>query len=263
MSETTQMDLGQSSAEKDGVTTREIEERIASAFSAPNWHTLFQVRNDGGFNADRTCDAMAVGLWPSSGHKLLGFEIKVSRADWLRELKDPWKAEAFAKFCDEWWLVIPRADMVKPGELPEGWGVMVPHSSGLKRAHHAKAREKVEPLERGLFAAMMKRASTMESKEIQSHFDRGMEAGQKTAHADYKYKVERIAELETAIKDFKEASGIDPLGGWKGAAKIGAAVKFVLDGGINGIRRDLERIDSTAETIRKNIAALALPETGT
>ena len=90
-----------------------------------------------------------------------------------------------------------------------------------------------------------------------------MDAAKKPAHADYKYKVERIAELETAIKDFKEASGIDPLGGWKGAAKIGAAVKFVLDGGINGIRRDLERIDSTAETIRKNIAALALPETGT
>lgn len=259
MSETTNIAPEKNAAEADRVTTRNLEERIAYAFSSPQWHTMLQVRNAGGFNADRTCDAMAIGLWPGTGHKIIGFEIKASRADWLRELKDPWKAEAFAKFCDEWWLVIPKADMVKPGELPDGWGMMVPHSNGLKRAHHARAREKVEPLERGLLAAMMKRSCTMENKEIQSHYDRGHAAGIKSAHGDYAYKVEYIAELEKKIKDFGEASGVDLLRGWRGADKIGAAVKFVLDGGVDSIRRDIRRIDETAASIRSEIAALAIP----
>lgn len=260
MSETTSIAPPKSADDCDKATTAAMEQRIAYTFGNPQWHTMFQVRNAGGFDADRTCDAMTVGLWPSTNHKIVGFEIKVSRADWLREIKDPWKSEAFAKFCDEWWLVIQKADMVKPGELPDGWGVMVPHASGLKRVHHAKGREKVEPLERGLLAAMMKRSCTMENKEIEEHYERGRAAGMKQAHSDYTYKVEHIAELEKKIKDFGEASGVDLLRGWHGATKIGEAVKFVLDGGVTRLRREMQDIDNTAERIRQLVAALALPE---
>jgi hypothetical protein len=63
-------------------------------------------------------------LVPSSGHVVHGFEVKVSRSDWLTELKDPEKAEAFKPYCDHWWLVTPTADIVR-GDLPEGWGHLV------------------------------------------------------------------------------------------------------------------------------------------
>jgi hypothetical protein len=81
----------------------------------------------------RTADAMAVDLWPSSGHRVHGFEVKVSRSDWLTELKDPEKAEAFRPYCDHWWLVVPDAGIVR-GDLPDGWGLLTVTRGGL-RAH--------------------------------------------------------------------------------------------------------------------------------
>ena len=61
-----------------------------------------------------------------------GFEVKVSRSDWLRELADADKAQAWKRYCHHWWLVAPR-DVVKPGELPEGWGHLAPAGSRLRQ----------------------------------------------------------------------------------------------------------------------------------
>lgn len=61
---------------------------------------------------------------------LHGHEVKVSRSDWLTELRDPTKADAWKRYCDKWWLVAPK-DVVR-GDLPEGWGWMVPSGKGLR-----------------------------------------------------------------------------------------------------------------------------------
>lgn len=83
-----------------------------------------QVRSHAGFDARRTCDFMAMDVWPSSGLPLHGHEIKVSRSDWLTELRDPSKAEEFRQYCDRWWLVVPDASIVRD-DLPDGWGLIV------------------------------------------------------------------------------------------------------------------------------------------
>ncbi|HEX9088231.1 MAG TPA: hypothetical protein VF867_11950 [Arthrobacter sp.] len=77
-----------------------------------------------------------------AGEKLAlhGHEVKVSRADWLTELRDPNKAEAIRRYMHHWWLVVPDAAIVKPGELPEGWGLMVPGANGKLRAKVAAPR---------------------------------------------------------------------------------------------------------------------------
>lgn len=61
-----------------------------------------------------------------------GHEVKVSRADWLAELRRPDKAERVKMYCHHWWLVVPDASIVKPGELPADWGLMVESGSGLR-----------------------------------------------------------------------------------------------------------------------------------
>ena len=54
-----------------------------------------------------------------------GFEIKVSRADWLTEHKTGGKkSETWRRYCDYWWLVVPNPQIIKPGELPDGWGLL-------------------------------------------------------------------------------------------------------------------------------------------
>ena len=88
------------------------------------------VKISAGHDARRVCDYMAYDLWQGQGRgwdspggpKLHGHEVKVSRSDWLAELRDPTKAEAFSRYCDYWWLVVSDKAIVKPGELPEGWG---------------------------------------------------------------------------------------------------------------------------------------------
>lgn len=60
-----------------------------------------------------------------------GFEIKCSRADWLRELEDPSKAQTWKRFCHFWWLVVSDKDIIKDGELPDGWGLLIPRGKGL------------------------------------------------------------------------------------------------------------------------------------
>lgn len=81
--------------------------------------------------SDRVADAMVMDLWESSGQVIHGFEVKCSRSDWLAELRKPWKAGAFIPFVDHWWLVASDPDIVR-GDLPEGWGLMVPTKRGLR-----------------------------------------------------------------------------------------------------------------------------------
>jgi hypothetical protein len=81
----------------------------------------------------RRIDAVAVGTWKKTDHLIHGFEIKVSRADLLAELKDPDKAAPAIKMVDRWWLVLGDAKIMKDTDnIPEGWGIMVAHGRGLK-----------------------------------------------------------------------------------------------------------------------------------
>lgn len=68
---------------------------------------------------------------------LIGHEVKVSRADWLTELRDPTKAERIKRYCDYWYLVVSDASIVRADELPEGWGLMVKAGNRLRIKHRA------------------------------------------------------------------------------------------------------------------------------
>lgn len=104
----------------------------------------------------RICDYMAMDLWNGygrgAGPKLHGHEVKVSRSDWLAELKDPSKAEAFAQYCDYWWLVVWDPATVKDGELPRGWGLIAASGNGLRVKKQATRRPEPVPMGRPLQA---------------------------------------------------------------------------------------------------------------
>jgi hypothetical protein len=99
--------------------------------NGPGWAFVPKVRDAAGWDGSRTMDALAMSLWASRGRELHGHEIKVSRSDWLRELKEPAKMGAFATLVDRWWLVVSDASIVRDGELPPTWGLMVPRGAGL------------------------------------------------------------------------------------------------------------------------------------
>lgn len=54
--------------------------------------------------ADRQHYADALVQEYTGQRRLVGYEIKVDRGDWLRELADLSKAAWWATRCDEWWV---------------------------------------------------------------------------------------------------------------------------------------------------------------
>lgn len=103
-----------------------IRLRYDSSGTAREYAVFEEVRSMTGFAgvnvSERYADAMALGLWPSSGLPLIGFEVKASRGDWLRELKQPEKAKAIQRYCDHWFIVAPEG-VVKLDELLPHWGL--------------------------------------------------------------------------------------------------------------------------------------------
>lgn len=122
--------------------------------NGPRWVVGHHVRDNAGFNASRTLDAVVMDTWLSSGLALHGFEVKTSRADWRRELAQPEKSAAFLRYLDHFWIVAPSG-VVDAGGLPLGWGLLEPHGGGL-RAKVVAARLSPEPVPRSFYAALLR-----------------------------------------------------------------------------------------------------------
>lgn len=137
---------------------------LKRAFPSPGWQVFYEVGNDTGSRVSRHADAVAMGIWPSNGHLIHGFEIKVSRGDFLNEMKDPTKAQAVFQFCDRWSLVTPTG-LVKADEVPGPWGLMTFDGKSLRTVKQAPKLDP-SPLTPGFVAAMLRRAGEADEKMI-------------------------------------------------------------------------------------------------
>lgn len=120
-------------------------------------------------HSGRRADAVHIGLWSSRGAGTVEVcELKVSRADWLKELKEPKKAEAWWPYCNLFWLVVPHAGIVQEGELPKGWGLMMP-SGGKSRRFKVlqKPEEKDSEITPGLLITLLKNTETTRTNALQ------------------------------------------------------------------------------------------------
>jgi len=79
----------------------------------------------GGFIGPTAIDAWAMAVWPSLGFETYSFEVKVSRGDFLRELRNPGKRKPSMLISNYYYFVISGVDVATPSEIPEGCGLMV------------------------------------------------------------------------------------------------------------------------------------------
>jgi hypothetical protein len=128
------------------VSSAQVIDALRLRYPTPEWAFLEQVRNRTGYDAasPRYADVLAMNLYASRGMELHGIEVKVDRRDWLREARDPDKAEAIARYCHRWWIAAPPR-VVLLDELPEGWGLFAYEDGKLKVARPAPPREPVPP----------------------------------------------------------------------------------------------------------------------
>lgn len=213
-----------SSASERGSAKRTAGECVAALarrYRAPEYALFEQVGNGTGFVANRWADAMAMSLWPSRGLDLIGFEVKVHRNDWLRELRNPSKAEDIASGCDFWFVVAGDADTVRQEELPAPWGLLVLESRGLVQRKPAERRTPQPPLDRPMVAAILRRASegmvpkSSIQAQLDSQFEAGREQGKRLASSDETHARRELEGLRESVREFERVSGVK-LSAWSG-----------------------------------------------
>jgi hypothetical protein len=236
---------------------------IAARFCAPEWATFFDVGDATGGRATRRADAVAMNCWPSRGMLLHGFEVKVSRPDWVREMRDPAKSAAVQRYCDRWWLFVGDDAVVRAGELPATWGLLALRGGRLDCLAEAPPIEP-EPWGRPFVAALLRAAADAASSGkavsalVEARVAEAVEREQRDAayrrttkeQAFDRVEAER-ARLAAALRDFEEASGlrVDDPHGWPPSLKdptlLGRAVKLILGRGLSsdlvGLRGHVER----------------------
>lgn len=90
-------------------------------------------------------DFFAMHTWSSRRHTRVGYEVKVSRGDFLTEMKKPGKRMNAVDLCHEFYFATP-AEMVQPDEIPDDCGLVWVYDSGrtrtkvMKRAPRTDAR---------------------------------------------------------------------------------------------------------------------------
>jgi hypothetical protein len=226
---------------------------VQGRFSQPEWALFPQVRDAAGFSASRTMDALAVSLWPSRGLEWHGIELKVSRADWVRELRNPAKAEGFCTQCDRWWVVVSDRRIVHNGELPPTWGLLAPHGKGLRAFVEAPLMGARGPLDRSFVAAVMRRASQVvvtpaaARAELDRAFERGMQEGKIEAGYNRDGLMRQHELLERSVREFEERSGVR-INDWDGG-KIGDAVRVVMRGDVEAQQRRLRNLRASAAAV--------------
>lgn len=248
----------------DPVTSSSIKAALRLAFPAPGFQVFFEVGNDTGTRVTRHADAVALGIWPSTGHVVHGFEIKVSRGDFLREMKDPGKSLPVYRHCHHWSLAVP-AGLVEPKEIPPGWG--------LYEVRDGKARVRVKPdrlepaaMTPGFVAALVRRAGELDASmvaaevtKVETKWRGKLETEvQSRVNRELAGRQSRAARLLEVVSKIEAVSGLK-IEEWSDAEQIGKAVRAVVASGVDasygGLGDILRTLRQSADRIEKALSA--------
>ncbi|MER5302211.1 hypothetical protein ABT039_22510 [Streptomyces lasiicapitis] len=142
----------------------------------------------------RRADAVHIGTWASRGGGVIDVcEVKTQRADWLRELRDPGKAEAWWPYSSAFWLVVPNTEVARPDELPEGWGLMVPKGRGRRFQVLVEPARRTPELTTSLLVTLLTNTETVRVNALRRQRD---ELGDR-----HREQLRRLREEGVAVRD--------------------------------------------------------------
>jgi hypothetical protein len=244
-------------------TADDIEARLAKKFAAPSYAFMPQLYQETGAGATsgRRADAVAMSLWPSRGLHLIGFEIKVDRADLLRELRTPAKADAIQRFCHQWWLVT-SPDLVSDMELmvmPQTWGRMEAHGAADLKVVKQAPTIQPEPLTIEIVASLFRGFANTIPYLSSTYVPKAEVETMAEERAKEIIAREPIArqyeQLRKHVAEFEEASGVSLAEPWRNSgAKIGEAVKAIIENSYNG--RSAQRVEHELNLFRRHVKDL-------
>lgn len=239
---------------------------ILKRHDGDGWIVFQELGNGTGGKNKGWADAAALGLWPSHGYEMHGYEFKNSREDVKRDLRDPTKSDNVGRYCHCWWLVISDEKIINGLVIPDAWGILTPQKRGgstvARVVRKAPKVKKPRPFDPTFVAAMIRnvtktwkrptRFAALE-KEIYDLRHAPTDGTFETARVADVTRIQlerRVKDLEAVIEKFQEESGVDLSGHnrWN-AGEIGKAVKTVMSiRGLddNVLRNDVVRLVRTA-----------------
>ena len=193
---------------------REFLKLLRAKFKFPAYTVLYQVPIPtvaADFRTSfRRVDALVIGSWASRQTAILGFEFKANRGSWLTELKNPKKAEEWAKFCDQWFVVASKG-VVQKDEVPPNWGFYEKQDGVLSLVKQA---ETLAPKEVGrdifftIFQAMIDQLNpAIGESRLERRYEEGRHKGHAEARGDFVEALRDIRENRTRC----DLDGIDRL----------------------------------------------------
>lgn len=214
---------------------------------------MSEVRNGTGFTKmTRYADALVMSTWPSRGLDLMGFEVKISRGDWLRELKDPAKAETIFAYCDRWYLVVSDANIVKDGELPTSWGLLVPRKDKLiAKVEASKLTPK--PIDKAFLASLLRNVTEQcvpvrdISERCEARYAEGLKRGAEHGKTDVERLTKEIAHYKRRIESFEQQAKVK-LDEYR-YGELCEALELVRSGKPENLVRQLEGLASSVESL--------------
>jgi hypothetical protein len=257
----------------DDLTDKQITSKIRLSvkrrFSGA-WTLMFEFGAQNG----RVADAIAVSTAASRNYKIVGFEFKASRADWLRELKDQEKAEQFVRIVDEWYVVAPKG-VIEESEIPDGWGYLElkPNSEQLYKIRDSALTDyqQGDP-GREFWIKFLKRTVGSESNYSEADVEEARSRGYEQAKTELQTKghpdvnIDRLrdkADSWDALRDRFEPlpwgrladEDLDTL-------ELGVKLVKLIDAGqIGGLRNDIESLERNigryTESVREQTQTLA------
>ena len=245
--------------EPQKLTAAEVHGLLRLRFGPPEWHFFdgFTVADHtNSFRAARIADGVAMNLWPSRDYEVDGFEIKVSRADWLRELRDPSKSDTVSRYCDRWWIVVPDESIVARQELPAGWGLLVVRGRTKLRVSTQAPKRDAAPMDRALISQLLRAApAAIAPDEIGAAYRKGRAEGVVAGRAEAEVAIAGtdVGRLRALVSDFEAASGVNLRAYYDGRA-LGEAVAYVMRGGLEA---DLGKIYEAAAAAQAVLRAAA------
>ena len=243
------------------ITAGDINAAIADRYSGDEWRVWFEVSQSTGHYSGRRADAVVMNLWPSKDHQMHVMEVKVSRGDFMNEMKDLTKWEAVGKYANFFWLCVP-VGLVSVDEVPAQWGLMELTKGGLRVKKQAPANTASEPITRGFAASLLRSGESLTSKEIDKRVNDKVSAQIAGIRASLEKRQERmnatrndrVARAEKWAEDFEALLG-QPLQTFKAPAQMVSAIRLAeqLTGNqINHFRTQLKSLLDTVDyTINK------------
>jgi hypothetical protein len=118
-----------------GVSVASIHRVLRKRYPAPEWVYLEEVRLGTGYegfflpghhvaiNAEQRIDGFAINCYKSKSWRRIAIEIKISRGDFLKEIKNPDKRIGAMMLSNQFYFAAPEG-LIKVDELPEDCGLI-------------------------------------------------------------------------------------------------------------------------------------------